>query len=68
MLPGQSYPECESARERLGAFRVRNYGNINPEEHQEDLPLQRRRHEAEEKEEKEGSRERGRKGQPADHR
>ena len=33
--------DCKNAREMVGAFRVANYGKLDPEKHQEGLPPQR---------------------------
>ena len=41
----------KNAREMVGAFRVKYYGKLNPEEHQEDLPPQRRHQEGQEEQE-----------------
>ena len=65
-LPEFCFPVVRTHAKMVGAFRVKCYGKLNPEEHQEDLPLQRRRRkEVQEKEE--GRRGRGEEGQPADH-
>ena len=41
MLLQLCFAESESTCERIGVLRVGKYGKFNPEERQEDLPLQR---------------------------
>ena len=40
--PEFCFSDCKSVRERLGTLRVVKYGNCNPKECHENLPLQRR--------------------------